>query len=55
MKAKSKTSSLIVNFEPQPDKRVKIWPGNQPLHHEFVSQTDFDSRFEIVPEPETKK
>ena len=53
MTAKSKTSTTTVNFEPQTDKRVKVWPGNQPLHHEFLSQEDFDARFEIVPEQPT--
>jgi hypothetical protein len=53
--AKSKLGSQKVGFEVQSDKRVKVWPGNQPLHHEFISQADFDARFETVPETETIK
>ena len=54
-KAKSKIGKLEVGFSIQEDKRVKVWPGKQPLHHEFLSQSDFDARFEIVPEIETNK
>lgn len=55
MTAKSKTSTGTFNYEAPTEKepRFKVWPGNQPLHHEFLSQADFDARFEIVPEQPT--
>jgi hypothetical protein len=53
MTAKSKTSTATFGFENHPGNLVKLWPTNQPLHHEFLSQSDFDARFEIVPETPT--
>ena len=53
MTAKSKTSKATFGFEKQPDEQIKLWPSKQPLHHEFISQADFEARFEIIPEQPT--
>lgn len=53
MKATTKVSKIEVGFEKQADGRIKLWPVNQPAHHEFLSQADFDARFDIVPETPT--
>ena len=54
MKAKTKNSKQEIGFEKQEDGRVKVWPVNQPMHHEFISQANFDAMFEIVPETKTE-
>ena len=55
MKAINKYTKTEIGFEKTTEGRVKLWPINQPMHHEFLSQADFDARFEIVPETTTTK
>jgi len=50
MKATTKISKAEVGFEKQADGRIKFWPVNQPLHHEFLTEAEFNARFEVVTE-----
>ena len=50
MKAKNKDNKSDFGFDKQADGRIKLWPINQPMHHEFMTEAEFNARFEVIPE-----